>query len=274
MSDLTGTVLGDIVARRRAEVALERARKPLSELVKAADSRHEWREFARAIASGGIQIIAEIKQASPSRGLLRSNFRVRELAQGYEAAGAAALSVLTEEPHFRGSLTDLIDARDATGLPVLRKDFTLEEYQVVESAAAGADALLLIVAALSESDLRSLIELTQSLRLEALVEVHTEEELKVALNSGARILGVNNRDLKTLKVDLQTSFRLRHKIPAGYVTVSESGIKSADDLLRLKQAGYHAALIGEQFMTAEDPGEGLATMLKQFGKLNAKDSAG
>ena len=194
--------------------------------------------------------------------LIRQHARRREIAQGYEAGGAAALSLVTEEHYFRGSLTDLIDARDATGLPVLRKDFILEPYQVYESVAAGADVLLLIVAALSEEDLQALLALCGRMRMAALVEVHTEEELAKAMGVGARIVGVNNRDLKTLEVNLETSFRLREMIPSGCLAVSESGVKTADDLRRLKMAGFNAALIGESLLVADDPGGALAQLLR------------
>jgi indole-3-glycerol phosphate synthase len=255
------TYLDTIVAARRKQVEEARSRVPLGHLQNAAERRHEWRDFAEALSGEGIRVIAEMKKASPSRGLMRGDYRPRELAQSYEAAGAAALSVLTEERHFQGALTDLIDARDAVGLPVLRKDFILDGYQVYESAAAGADALLLIVAALSDKELRNLIELAGLLNLAALVEVHTAEELGRALAAGGRIIGVNNRNLKTLEVDLAASFALRSKIPAPCLAVTESGIKSSQDLKKLGDAGYHAALIGERFMTAEDPGRELATML-------------
>lgn len=264
MPDLAGTILGEIVAKRRLAVNEARARKPLEQVARATEVRHEWRDFAAALSSQGLQIIAELKQASPSRGLLRKDYRCRELAQGYEAGGAAALSVLTEEQYFRGSLTDLIDARDATGLPVLRKDFIVDEYQVFESVAAGADALLLIVAALPETDLRTMVELCARLRIAALVEVHTEKELERALQNGARIIGINNRNLKSLAVDIETSFRLRPLIPKTCLAVCESGIRTADDLRRLTMAGFNAALIGEHLMTAEDPGSELAAMLGQL----------
>jgi indole-3-glycerol phosphate synthase len=168
---------------------------------------------------------------------------------------------LTEERYFLGSLHDLETVRAAVRLPVLRKDFILEDYQIYESVAAGADALLLIVAALSDKDLRRLLELCQSLQIAPLVEVHDESELERALAAGAGIIGVNNRDLKTLEVDLETSLRLRPGIPAGSVAVSESGIKTTQDLRSLADAGYHAALIGERFMTADDPGAALREML-------------
>ena len=255
------TYLDEIVAARRKDVEEARSRVPLGHLQNAAERRHEWRDFAAALSRESISVIAEMKKASPSRGLMRADYRPRTLAQNYEAVGAAALSVLTEERYFQGDLTDLIDARDAVSLPVLRKDFILDGYQVYESAASGADALLLIVAALSDKDLRSLIELAHVVNLAALVEVHTAEELERALAAGARILGVNNRNLKTLEVDLATSFELAAKIPADCLAVSESGIRTSDDLKRLAKAGYDAALIGEAFMTADDPGRELATML-------------
>jgi indole-3-glycerol phosphate synthase len=169
---------------------------------------------------------------------------------------------LTEEPHFLGSLHDLETVRAAVRVPVLRKDFILEDYQIYESVAAGADALLLIVAALSDQDLRRFLELCQSLCIAPLVEVHDEPELERALAAGAGIIGVNNRDLKTLEVDLEISLRLRPRIPAGSIAVSESGIKTWEDLRRMAEAGYHAALIGEIFMTAADPGAGLREMLE------------
>ncbi|MGO9273966.1 MAG: indole-3-glycerol phosphate synthase TrpC [Terriglobia bacterium] len=257
---MTESYLDAIVAARRKQVDEARGRVPLGDLQNAAERRHEWRDFAASLSGESIRVIAEMKKASPSRGLMRRDYRPRELAQGYEAAGAAALSVLTEERHFQGALTDLLDARDAVGLPVLRKDFILDGYQVYESA-AGADALLLIVAALSDKDLRNLIELTSLLNLAALVEVHTAEELDRALAAGGRIIGVNNRNLKTLEVDLAASFALRPKIPAHCLAVTESGIRTPQDLKALGEAGYHAALIGERFMTAEDPGRELAAML-------------
>jgi indole-3-glycerol phosphate synthase len=261
MMDLTGTKLGEIVARRRSALAGAKAQRPLEAVQLASESRHEWRDFAASLSGGGLQVIAELKQASPSRGVLRRDFRAREIAQAYEAGGAAALSVLTEEEYFHGSLTDLIDARDATGLPVLRKDFILDAYQLYESSAAGADALLLIVATLADIELRALIELSGRLKLAALVEAHTEAEVAKAVEAGAQIIGINNRNLKTMEVTLETSFRLREKIPGTCIAVSESGIKVADDLRRLVAAGFNAVLIGESLMLADDPGRELARLV-------------
>lgn len=260
MGGVAKTFLSDILLVRKQKVEEARARVSFESLERAAEARHEFRDFLGAISGPGIHVIAEMKRASPSRGVLRKDFRSREIAQGYEAGGAVALSVLTEEQFFHGSLTDLLDARDSTGLPVLRKDFIVDPYQVYESRAAGADALLLIVAAVRE--LRALIELTQRLRMAALVEVHTEEELGRALDAGAGLIGVNNRDLETFQVDLEVSFRLRAKIPARCLTVSESGVETAEDLRRLADAGFNAVLVGEHLMTASDPGRRLAQWLE------------
>lgn len=255
------TVLDEIIAARRARLEEKKARVPQEALECAGAARAERRDLAQTLTGVKLQVIAEMKRASPSRGLLRREYRRRELAQAYEAAGAAALSVLTEEQFFLGSLEDLTQAREAVELPVLRKDFILEDYQVYESVAAGADALLLIVAALTDEDLRQLIELSGRLRVAALVEVHTEAELDRALAAGAKMIGVNNRNLKTLDVNLETSFRLRQKIPAACTAVSESGIKTREDLLRLAQVGFNAALIGERLLECDDPGAELARLL-------------
>ena len=264
MVDLSGTCLGEIVAARWRGIEEARACVPLETLQLAAVARQERRDFAAAISRRPLQVIAELKRASPSRGVLRQDYQCGPLARSYEAAGASALSILTEERHFQGSLADLETARAAVRLPVLRKDFILADYQIYESVAAGADALLLIVAALPDEDLRRFLGLCRDLRVAPLVEVHDQRELERALEAGARIIGVNNRDLKTLEVDLETSFRLRPGIPAGVIAVSESGVKSSEDLRRLAEAGYHAVLIGERFMTAADPGVALREMMESL----------
>jgi indole-3-glycerol phosphate synthase len=261
MVDLSGTCLGEIVAARRRRVEEARASVALETLQLAAEARVERRDFAAALSRGPLQVIAELKRASPSRGVLREDFRRDDIARSYEAAGASALSVLTEERYFLGSLADLEAARAAVRLPVLRKDFIIADYQIYESVAAGADALLLIVAALSDEDLRNFLRLCRDLRVAPLVEVHDQTELERAVQAGAKIIGVNNRDLKTLEVDLAASFRLRPGIPADCIAVSESGIKTWEDLCRIIEAGYHAVLIGERFMTAADPGAALRQML-------------
>lgn len=262
MTEPARTFLEEIVAARKRRLEETRAGVTLGQVQQAAEARSERRDFAAALSGGSVRVIAELKRASPSRGLLRQHYRRREIAQAYESAGASALSVLTEEQFFLGSLEDLKEVRDSVRLPVLRKDFIVDGYQVYESVAAGADALLLIVAALSDKDLRNLIKLSERVRIAALVEVHTEEELERALAAGARTLGVNNRDLKTLEVNLETSFRLKPRIPSNCLAVSESGIKNAADLQRLAEAGFNAVLIGERLMAAPDPGKGLAQLLE------------
>ncbi len=261
MVDLSGTCLGAIVAARRRQIGEAQVCTPLESLKLRAQARSERRDFAAALSGGPLRVIAELKRASPSRGILRQQYNCEAIAQGYEDAGASALSVLTEERYFLGSLDDLETVRTAVRLPVLRKDFILDDYQIYESVAAGADALLLIVAALSDEDLRRFLERCLGLRIAPLVEVHDECELERALGAGAKIIGVNNRDLKTLEVDMEISLRLRPGIPAGIIAVSESGIKTGEDLHRIAEAGYHAVLIGERFMTAVDPGAGLRQIL-------------
>lgn len=262
MAGLAKSVLEGIVAMRRRRIEEARAHMPLGQLEEAAEARSERRDFAAALSGGSLRVIAELKRASPSQGLFCRDYRPRRIAEAYAEAGARALSVLTEEDFFLGSLGDLQEVRGAVGLPVLRKDFILDGYQVFESVAAGADALLLIVAALTDRDLRNLLELCDRQRVAALVEVHTEEEVDRALAAGARIIGINNRNLNTMQVSLETSFRLRAKIPPTRLAVSESGIKSAADLERLAVAGFNAVLIGERLMTAPDPGRELAALLE------------
>ena len=211
------------------------------------------RDFAAALSSAPPAIIAEIKRASPSRGVLAEGIDPAAVAAAYARGGAAALSVLTEERYFAGSLADLEAARAAVSLPVLRKDFTLDEYHVAEAAAHGADAILLIAAILPRERLRRLREYAAELGMAALVEVHDRRELEAALDSGARIIGVNNRDLRSFEVRLETSLELALEIPSGVVRVSESGIHSAEDVRRLLGAGYQAFLVGEHLIRAVDP---------------------
>jgi len=267
------SLLDDIIAARRARLEIRKAEVPIDRIRETAARRMELaserRDFAGALTRPGLGVIAELKQASPSRGQLCSDYRPRQIAPAYETAGAVALSVLTEEQFFLGSLGDLQEAREATPLPVLRKDFILEPYQVYESAAAGADALLLIVAALNDADLGSMIALATGLEMAALVEVHDEDELFLALAAGARIIGVNNRDLRTFEVDLETSLRLRPMIPPECIAVSESGIGTAADLARLHAAGFDAVLIGERLITQADPGEALRELLASGSAVRA-----
>ncbi len=253
-------LLAEIVAAKRAEVAARRTAAPEAELARQAE-RHQPRGFAAALARPGRAIIAEMKQASPSRGVLRIEYYPAAMARGYEAAGARALSVLTDAPYFHGSLEHLREARAAVQLPVLRKDFIIDPYQVTESAAAGADAALLIVAALDDGLLRELFARIADHGMDALVEVHSEEEAERATALGAPLVGVNNRNLSTLRVDIETSIRLRPYLPPGVLAVSESGLRAPADLDRLEAAGYRGFLIGERFITAPDPGAALRNML-------------
>lgn len=261
----TGTVLDRILEARR--VAVEHRKKVLPETALRYGVKHSapLRDFPAALSRAGLNVIAELKPASPSRGVLRHNFDAVALARAVEAAGAAALSVLTEEEFFNGSLKNLRDARENTALPVLRKDFVFDPWQVWETRANDADSFLLIVAALGDAQLRELLALGRELGMEALVEVHTAEELSRALSAGARIIGVNNRDLKTLGISVETSFQLIEQIPDGCIAVSESGLRAHDDLRRLREAGFDAFLIGESLMEAADPATALARLLGTSG---------
>ncbi len=213
-------------------------------------------------APNAIRIIAEVKKASPSKGVIREEFDPVEIARTYEENGATAISVLTDEKHFQGSLEYLKRIKEAVNLPILRKDFIIDEYQVYESRAAGADAVLLIAAVLGAEKLRALLNLCLVLGLAALVEVHDEEELKSALGAGAKLIGINNRDLKTFKTDLKTTIRLAPKASNGVVVVAESGIHTCDDIAKLKTAGATAFLIGEALMKEPDIGCKLRELLE------------
>ncbi|MBZ5541328.1 MAG: indole-3-glycerol phosphate synthase TrpC [Acidobacteriia bacterium] len=261
----TGTVLDRILDARRAAVAHRKKVLPETALKYGVKHGLAVRDFPAALARPGLNVIAELKPASPSRGVIRENFDAVALARVLEAAGAAALSVLTEEEFFHGSLQNLREARKNTALPVLRKDFIFDPWQVWESRANDADSFLLIVAALGDAQLRELLALGRELAMEPLVEVHTFEELQRALAAGARILGVNNRNLKTLQVRPETSFELVAQIPDECIAVSESGLRSHGDLCRLRAAGFDAFLIGESLMQAADPGAALAALLGPAG---------
>lgn len=263
MSAAGTSVLDGIIARTRQHVAEERAHRPLEQLRAAAERAPPVRPFAAALARPGhVNVIAEHKRRSPSRGVIREDLSPGDVAGRYEAAGAAALSVLTDEPFFGGRLEHLVAAREATALPALRKDFIVDAWQVWEARAAGADAVLLIVAALEDDALGALLALAGEAGLDALVEVHTRDELDRALAAGARIVGVNSRDLKTLEVSLETALSLATAIPEGVVTVAESGIRTGDDIRRLRAAGFDAFLIGERLMGAPDPGQALRSLLE------------
>ena len=257
-------VLDRIVAATRARVAESRRAADLRELERRAE-RHVPRGFRKALAArghDGIAVIAELKKASPSKGLIRASFDPVELARELETAGAAALSVLTDEEFFQGALDNLWKASATVTIPCLRKDFIVDEFQLLEARANSADAVLLIVAALTEDELNRLAVAARSRGLDVLCEVHDVNELQRALNAGCDLIGVNTRDLRTFKVNLQTAFDLVAKFPAGVVRVAESGIHSADDVTRLRAAGYHAFLVGESLMRAESPGNALRELMR------------
>ena len=261
MSGSTSDLLAAIVAATRSRVAAAHARRPGPELERAAALRRP-EGFRRALTQPGPRVIAECKRRSPSRGVLRETYDPASVARAYAARGAAAISVLTEPTFFDGSLAHLEAVAAAVELPLLRKDFIVDPYQLLEARAAGADAVLLIVAALDDPSLGALARRARELHLDVLVEVHDEAELERAIGAGAEIIGVNNRNLRTLAVDVDASLRLAARIPKDVVAVAESGLRSAADLDRLAGAGYHAFLIGERFMTAPDPGAALAGLLE------------
>ncbi|MGA2903742.1 MAG: indole-3-glycerol phosphate synthase TrpC [Candidatus Korobacteraceae bacterium] len=259
------TKLEEITAAARRRVAAAKASADMRALDFAA-KRHQPRGFRRALkeqAASGTAVIAELKKASPSKGLIRADFPVAELAHELETAGAAALSVLTDEEYFQGSLQNLAIASAATRLPCLRKDFMVDEFQMLEARAHSADAVLLIAAALSQLELINLRQRACEAELDVLCEVHDAVELQRALDAGFDTVGVNNRDLHTFRVDLRTSLQLAELIPAGILKVAESGIESGEDIARLRQAGFDAFLVGESLMRAPRPGEALRELLTQ-----------
>ena len=268
MTTQTDTFLATILASTRGTLAAAKADVPVAELERrAAEHRPRgWAAALRRAAARGPAVIAEIKKASPSKGLIRAEFDPAWIARRYRAGGAAALSVLTDEPYFQGSLRALELASEATPLPCLRKDFIVDEYQIVEARAHRADAILLIAAALTGAELKRFAAAAHALLLDVLVEVHTAEELDRVLDAlgekGADAMGVNNRDLKTFEVSPETSLSLVGRIPASVVRVTESGISTREDIQRLRKAGFDAFLIGESLMRQPDPGVALADLLK------------
>jgi indole-3-glycerol phosphate synthase len=257
----TGSVLDRILEARRAEVDHRKRVLPETALKYGVKAATPLRDFSAALCRDGLNILAELKPASPSRGVLRDPFEPVSLAQAFESAGASALSVLTEAEFFRGSLKNLRDARKAIKLPVLRKDFIFDPWQVWETRANDADSYLLIVATLEDGLLRDLLALGRELRMEPLVEIHSAEELDRALRAGAHILGVNNRDLKTLTTRIETSFELIDNIPDDCIAVSESGLRTHEDLTKLRAAGFDAFLIGTHLMLSPDPAAALSALL-------------
>jgi len=263
MSDLLAT----IVAATKRVVEVRGEREPLAQLRTrveraVADARTPRASFVDALSQRGrINVIAECKRRSPSKGVLRAEYDPVAIAKGYAAAGAAAISVLTEPTFFDGALEHLASVHAAVAIPVLRKDFIVSEYQVLEARAAGASALLLIVAALTSAELQTLAGQARALGVDVLVEVHDADELATAADAGAIIIGVNNRNLRTLQVDVKASETLIARMPKGAVAVSESGLRTAEDLIRLHDLGYQAFLVGERFMTTADPGGALRELL-------------
>jgi indole-3-glycerol phosphate synthase len=242
-----------IVAMKRDEVQARRREVPVAELEPLAERRRgELRPFAAALARPGLSLIAEHKRSSPSAGVIREGLAIEEVVEAYERGGAAALSILTEGPSFDGALADLQSARDATALPLLRKDFIVDPYQVTESLAAGADAILLIVAALTPAELSGLYESARTLGLAVLVEVHDSHELDEAVAVGAEIVGINNRDLTTLAVDTARTFELLAGVPEGATVVAESGFRTRAELDQLERAGVNAVLVGEALMRSPE----------------------
>ncbi|MCL5074220.1 MAG: indole-3-glycerol phosphate synthase TrpC [Chloroflexi bacterium] len=263
-------ILDEIVAARHRSLKVSEQSCPLAELIRIIEARGEpLKDFAAALYGPRIRLIAEVKRASPSKGSFPPIPDVAGLVRTYAAAGTACISVLTEADYFQGSLTDLQAVRSAVDLPLLRKDFILDPYQVYETRAYGADALLLIVAILSDEELRSLLGITQDLGMTALVEVHNQEEVNRALAAGASVIGINNRDLRDFSVDLQTTLRLLPLIPSGIVVVSESGIYSRADVLRLEEAGVRAVLVGESLLTSDAPTTKIRELLDE--PVNVED---
>lgn len=255
------TILDRIVAARRDSVAHRKRVLPDVALKLAVERQGAARDFAGMLSREGSNVIAELKKASPSLGLIREDYAPAALASSLEAAGAAALSVLTEEEFFEGSLGDLKEAKKAVSIPILRKDFIFDPWQVWEARAAGADSFLLIVAVLTDELLSELLSLGRELGMEPLVEVHSREELGRANAAGGKIIGVNNRDLRDFKVTLETSLDLIREIPESAIAVSESGLYTREDLERLRLAGFDAFLIGERLMKQADPGRELQHLL-------------
>jgi indole-3-glycerol phosphate synthase len=248
------TTLDDLTRSVRDQIERRRAQVSLGDLERAISSRVEGRPFKEALAAPGMSLIAEYKRRSPAAGdLPRGADPVEQVVLAYERGGAAALSILTEAEHFGGSLADLRAAREATDLPILRKDFTLDRYQLYEAAAAQADAVLLVVAVLEPDELERLHQEADELDLDCLVEVHDAKELEAALEIDAEVIGINNRDLADFSVDLERTFELLADVPAGKTVVSESGISSRDEVVELERVGVDAVLIGEQLMRSDDP---------------------
>ncbi|MCI0454361.1 MAG: indole-3-glycerol phosphate synthase TrpC [Candidatus Dadabacteria bacterium] len=257
-------ILDEILQNKKIEIEGAKRSYPIELLASKLEKTKPPRNFFEAIKpDGSVRIIAEVKCASPSKGILRQDFNPIEIAKSYKKGGASAISVLTDRRYFKGDLSHLRDVRDTVSIPLLRKDFIIDPYQVYEARYYGADAVLLIAAALDTKTMKELLNLTHSLGMNAVVEVHNEEELEGALLARSEIIGINNRDLKTFTVSLNVSIRLCKLVPSGKVVVSESGLSSSEEIKRLKNEGIHVFLIGETFMKASDPGEELRALLAE-----------
>jgi indole-3-glycerol phosphate synthase len=270
---MSATVLERILRSTREEVARRKRELPIDQLESGGESPIPRRSLHAALTEPGISVIAEFKRRSPSAGTLRERPDVTELVGAYERGGAAAVSILTEGPHFDGSLEDLREARAACALPVLCKDFIVDPYQLHEARAAGADAVLLIVAALETPTLLDLYEQARELGLAALIEVHDRAELARASEVGVRLIGINNRDLRDFSVDVERTFALLEEVPDGVAVVSESGIATAEQLRRLEQGGVQAVLVGETLMRSPDPQAALRVLLSGAGEPLSGESA-
>lgn len=263
---MAGDVLQKILENKREDVMRLEARHSLSELRLMAGEGPPPRDFLAALRNNhGAALIAEIKRSSPSAGSLAREVKVSQRAGAYQRGGAAALSVLTDEKFFGGSLQDLVEARACCGLPVLRKDFIIRPSQIYQARAAGADAVLLIAAALSKAALSELLDLARELGMTPLIEVHNQGELRPVLDLGPELVGINNRDLKTLRIDLNTCLRLRPLIPSGVTVVAESGVGSPQDIAKLRAGGLDAFLVGTSLMRADDPEEAVRALLNSNG---------
>ncbi len=257
-------ILDDIIANKKEELAETKRRYPFADIKARAAGAEATRPFGNALSAGtGIRLIAEVKKASPSKGVIRGDFDPEKIARTYEQAGASCISVLTEQKFFQGKLEYLGSIRKSVGLPLLRKDFIIDEYQIHEARAAGADAILLIAACLDKNQMQDYIGIAKQLGLEVLVESHAYKELDKSLLAGAMLVGINNRDLTTFTVNLQTTLDLLKDIPADRTVVSESGIKTREDVVRLRQAGVDAVLVGESLMREQDIGKKVKELLGQ-----------
>jgi indole-3-glycerol phosphate synthase len=263
---LGGTILEPIIAAKLREVQAARKKWPPDSIRMALERAPRVRSLKRALVDRPPSIIAELKKASPSAGILRHDFRPFDIAEEYRRGGARALSVLTEREYFKGGLEILAGLRWRSNLPLLRKDFIVDPYQLLEARHAGADAVLLIAGILEDRSMQLLLQQTETLGMEALVEVHGREELDRALAMGATLIGVNNRDLRTFETSISVALDLAHHIPKSVVTVAESGIDSGDDLRRLSGAGYQGFLVGEALMRSESPGASLSQLLASAGE--------